>query len=120
MMAVVVSPGSSANELTFRQLPVPVAGPGQVGVAVRAIGVNFRDVHTRLEPLVDVGSIVTPGTDFAGVIDDVGDGVGDLKIGDRVLAPSWLARTRSTFSPLPTCSLCCPRVLVSNRVRLCP
>ncbi|MGB3438601.1 MAG: SDR family NAD(P)-dependent oxidoreductase, partial [Actinophytocola sp.] len=56
--------------------------PGQVRIAVRAAGINFRDV------LIALGSYPDPdvrlGTEAAGVVTGVGPGVTDLAVGDRV------------------------------------
>lgn len=59
-------------------------GPGEVRVAVRAAGLNPYDSKVRS------GSIPTPlpsgqGGEFAGVVDEVGEGVLDVAIGDEVL-----------------------------------
>ena len=54
---------------------------GEVRVAVRAAGVNFRDV------LIGLGMYPGPGvmgSEAAGVVVEVGAGVGDLRVGDRV------------------------------------
>ncbi|WP_194893972.1 type I polyketide synthase [Catenulispora pinisilvae] len=80
-------------------------GPGQVRIAVRAAGVNFRDVLTALgmypgEPLL--------GNEVAGVVAEVGPGVRHLSPGDRVMAmagggfgPFTVVDAR-TAVPLPT------------------
>jgi acyl transferase domain-containing protein/NADPH:quinone reductase-like Zn-dependent oxidoreductase len=60
---------------------VPRPGPGQVRVSVRAAGVNFRDV------LIGLGMYPVPGvmgSEAAGVVVEVGPGVEDLRVGDRV------------------------------------
>ncbi|MET7836859.1 type I polyketide synthase, partial [Micromonospora sediminicola] len=67
--------------------PVPAApaapGPGQVRVAVRATGVNFRDVLVALGMYPDPDARM--GSEGAGVVLDVGPDVTDLAPGDRVL-----------------------------------
>ncbi|AJC59432.1 type I polyketide synthase [Streptomyces sp. 769] len=57
-------------------------GPGQVRVAVRAAGLNFRDVLTRLG-MAPYNTAL--GVEAAGVVVAVGDGVDDLAPGDRVM-----------------------------------
>ncbi|MGW4060036.1 SDR family NAD(P)-dependent oxidoreductase [Amycolatopsis sp. NPDC004747] len=56
-------------------------GPGQIRVAVRAAGVNFRDVVLALG-LVDQN---TPGGEAAGVVLEVGPDVPGFAVGDRVM-----------------------------------
>jgi NADPH:quinone reductase-like Zn-dependent oxidoreductase len=65
----------------------PHAGPGQVRIAVRAAGVNAIDWKIRAGFLR--GSLPRPlpagsGIDAAGVVDEVGDGVVNVVIGDEV------------------------------------
>lgn len=71
--------------LQFRQLPDPAVPPGQVRLAMRAIGVNFADLHRRR------GNYFLPsqppyinGYEGAGIVVEVGEGVDDVAIGDRV------------------------------------
>ena len=69
-------------------LLLPHAGPGQVRVAVRAASVNPIDWKTFTgalsggQPMVGTGYL---GYDAAGVVDEVGDGVTDVSVGDEVL-----------------------------------
>src|SRR5580704_7105810 len=63
--------------------PIEEPGPGQAVVRVVAAGVNFSDVGQRR------GSYprevpFTPGMEGAGVVESVGEGVGDVERGDRV------------------------------------
>jgi NADPH:quinone reductase-like Zn-dependent oxidoreductase len=65
----------------------PHADPGQVRIRVRAASVNPFDVEVRaghLDGTVPVEFPHIPGTDAAGVVDEVGDGVTDVAPGDRV------------------------------------
>jgi NADPH2:quinone reductase len=79
--------GAAPDVLTFGEMPTPVAGPGEVRIRLEASGVNPADVGRR------AGSYralefprVIPNSDGAGIIDQVGDGVTRLGIGERV----WL------------------------------
>lgn len=79
------------NPLELNEVPEPHAGPGQVVVDVKAAGVCHSDV-TALD---DAGWMPlfphlprTMGHENAGVITEVGDGMDEWKVGDRVgLAP---------------------------------
>lgn len=59
-------------------------GPGEIRVRHTAIGLNFIDTYHRsgLYPVAGLPAI--PGLEAAGVIEAVGDGVTDLRIGDRI------------------------------------
>jgi len=71
--------------LQLADVPDPVAGPGQVRVSIRAVGVNPYDTYMRAGGYAIKPDLpYTPGADAAGVIDQVGDGVNGWKNGDRV------------------------------------
>src|SRR6266478_4699062 len=79
--------GAAPDVLTFGDVPAPMAGPGEVGIRLQASGVNPADVGRR------AGSYralefkrVIPNSDGAGIIDQLGDGVTRLSVGQRV----WL------------------------------
>ncbi|MGH3381784.1 MAG: SDR family NAD(P)-dependent oxidoreductase, partial [Actinoallomurus sp.] len=58
--------------------------PGQVRLAVRAAGINFRDVLIALGMYPGEGGVFR-GSEGAGVVTDVGPGVTDVAVGDRVM-----------------------------------
>ncbi|WEB37999.1 NADP-dependent oxidoreductase [Streptomyces yunnanensis] len=65
----------------------PHAGPGQIRVAVRAAGVNPVDWRIREGQFRNVRPIALPagvGQDASGVVDEVGEGVDGVAVGDRV------------------------------------
>jgi NADPH:quinone reductase len=87
MRAVLVSEFGGPEQLRPTQAADPVAGPGQVRVAVHAAGVNPVDASNRADGRwagLRVPCIL--GYDVAGVIDSVGPGVTGLAPGDRVMA----------------------------------
>ncbi|MFH2218207.1 MAG: quinone oxidoreductase [Pseudomonadota bacterium] len=59
-------------------------GPGEAVVRHEAVGLNFIDVYHRtgLYPLPALPA--TPGMEGAGIVEDIGDGVSEVKVGDRV------------------------------------
>jgi NADPH:quinone reductase-like Zn-dependent oxidoreductase len=69
--------------LEIVDLPDPHPGPGQVRIAVRAAGVNPSDWKKR-KGLMDGGLPQTMGHEAAGVVDELGKGVADAAVGDRV------------------------------------
>jgi NADPH2:quinone reductase len=73
--------GPEVMELVDVELPPP--GPGEVRMRHEAIGLNYIDVYHRtgLYPQPLPGAL---GVEGAGVVEDVGEGVTDLKVGDRV------------------------------------
>lgn len=78
--------GSAEDVLQVGELETPVAGPGEVLVRLHTSGVNPSDVKKRagsFPNLLDDG-LVIPNSDGAGVIEAVGDGVAEDRIGQRV------------------------------------
>lgn len=71
--------------ITVGEFAVPAAGPGQVGVRVEIAAVNFPDVLLIADSYqVSVPTPFVPGSEFAGVIDEVGSEATGFEIGDRV------------------------------------
>jgi NADPH:quinone reductase len=72
--------------LVLEDIPEPAAGPGEVRVAVRACGVNFPDLLI-IQDLYQFKPPrpFAPGAEIAGVVDAVGTGVGNVRVGDRVV-----------------------------------
>ncbi|RJQ79915.1 NADP-dependent oxidoreductase [Pseudonocardiaceae bacterium YIM PH 21723] len=80
MRAVGIKEFGGPEVLRVIDLPDPEAGPGEVRVRVHAAAVNPADAFVRSGSWRDFWGprpdLVVPGLDFAGVIDQVGDGVG--------------------------------------------
>jgi NADPH2:quinone reductase len=83
MRAIVVTELGGPEVLVAAEHPEPEPGPGQVVIETAAAGVNFIDIYRRSgvyhQPLPYV-----PGSEGAGVVVAVGDGVTDVAVGDRV------------------------------------
>ena len=71
--------------IRVQEHPVPPAGRGQVGVRVTAAAVNFPDVLLVADSYqISVPTPFVPGSEFAGVVDEVGCETTGFMIGDRV------------------------------------
>ncbi len=74
--------------LQLRALPAPQAGPGQIRVRVTAAGLNPMDWYMTSDAATATRfGLSLPsgfGTDYAGVVDQAGDGVTRFALGDRV------------------------------------
>ena len=92
--------------LEIVDLPDPHPGPGQVRIAVRAAGVNPSDWKKR-KGLMDGGLPQTMGHEAAGVVDELGAGVADAAVGDRVFGFSAEGAAQaelavlSYYAPIP-------------------
>ena len=75
------------ESLVIEDVPSPRPGPGEVVVSVKAASVNFPDVliiqnKYQFKPPLPF----SPGSELAGVVKEVGEGVQGFKPGDRVMA----------------------------------
>ena len=85
MKAIVVHGFGGLDVLKFEEIPTPKPAAGQVLVRVHAAGVNPYDTYMRAGTYAIKPPLpYTPGSDAAGVIEAVGDGVKKVKPGDRV------------------------------------
>lgn len=76
--------GSAAEVLEVVDRPVPVVGPGEARVRLVRAGVNPTDWKFRANGMNGDWDEVVPGQDGAGVVEEVGEGVDGLAVGDRV------------------------------------
>jgi NADPH:quinone reductase-like Zn-dependent oxidoreductase len=95
MRAIEIHGAFGLENLAFVERPEPVAGPGQVVVAMRAASLNYRDLMMILGQYNPKQRLpLIPCSDGAGVVEAVGPGVTRVAIGDRVattLNPRWIA-----------------------------
>jgi NADPH:quinone reductase-like Zn-dependent oxidoreductase len=87
-LAVQFSKYGGSDVLEVVDVETPVAGPGQVRLAVRAAGVNpvdWKIMKGEMEGTFPVPFPAGLGYDVAGIIDQVGEGVEGLRVGDLVL-----------------------------------
>ncbi|MEL7490168.1 MAG: quinone oxidoreductase [Pseudomonadota bacterium] len=81
--AIVMEKHGGPEVLVLRQEPDPTAGPGEILIRNTAIGLNFIDIYQR-KGLYPVDLPAIPGSEGAGVVEAVGDGVETFAPGDRV------------------------------------
>lgn len=85
MFALTFETFGGPEVLRYREVPDPVARPGEVLVDVRAAGVNFADIYRRRGHYRELGEPpYIDGYEGAGVVVALGAGVGGLHIGDRI------------------------------------
>ena len=86
MRAVFMRGHGGPEVVTVGELPDPSPGPGEVRVAVRAAAVNHLDLWVRRGwPGLLLSFPHVMGSDMAGVVDAVGPGVAEPKVGDAVV-----------------------------------
>jgi propanol-preferring alcohol dehydrogenase len=76
--------------LVLRQVPKPAAGPGEIVVRIEASGLCHTDIHAAHGdwPVKPTPPFI-PGHEGIGIVEEIGPGVGDVAIDDRVAMP-WL------------------------------
>ena len=70
--------------LRFEEVSTPVPGPGEALLRQTAIGVNFVDTYQR-SGLYKLPLPFTLGNEGAGIVEAIGPGVTEVKVGDRVV-----------------------------------
>jgi NADPH:quinone reductase len=91
MKAIVVHEFGGPEVLKLEEVPTPKLAAGQVLVRIHAAGVNPYDTYMRAGTYAIKPPLpYTPGSDAAGLIEAVGDGVKKVKPGDRVYTAKTL------------------------------
>ncbi|HEY3306396.1 MAG TPA: quinone oxidoreductase [Candidatus Binatia bacterium] len=103
MKAVRVHQYGGGEVLRYEDVPVPEPGAGEARVKIEAIGVNFIDVYQRTG-LYQLKLPFTLGMEAAGVVDQVGPSVSEVKIGDRV-AYSMVPGAYAEYAVVPSSRL---------------
>jgi NADPH2:quinone reductase len=87
MKAVLSKVTGGPESLVFEDVPAPDAKPGHAVISVKAVGVNFPDV-LMIEDKYQAKPPrpFSPGGELSGVVKAVGEGVTNVKVGDRILA----------------------------------
>ncbi len=112
MQRIVIRKPGGYNRLLIEEAPTPEPKPGEIRIAVRAIGVNYADCVVRMGLYKSakelVGYPIAPGFEVAGEIDAVGEGVADLKPGAAVFGitlfngySSHICLPREQVFPIP-------------------
>ena len=109
MKAIYITEHGGPEVLTYGEVPDPVIGPLDVKVRVRACAVNRLDIFSREGVRGTRRTFDGPhvlGEDVAGDVVELGDGVVEVKVGDRVVV-----------NPIVTCGQC--RFCVAGETEFC-
>lgn len=99
MKAIQVHQFGGPEVLALHEIPAPKPGPGEVLVRVRAAGVNPYDTYMRsgsyaIKPPLPY----TPGSDAAGTVEAVGQGITSVKPGDRVYTATTVSGAYAEYA----------------------
>lgn len=105
MKAIRVDEYGPPDVLRLEHIGAPTPGPGEAVVRIAVAGVNFTDIYRRLGT-IPVSVPYTPGMEGSGTVEAVGDGVTDVRPGDRVaFAYNKEMGSYAEFCSVPTVSL---------------
>lgn len=88
MKAIRVHAHGGTDALSLEEVPDPKPAPGDVLVRMEAVGVNFIEVYQR-KGQYSMTLPYTPGTEGAGTVVAVGDGVDTVREGQRVVSQGF-------------------------------
>jgi NADPH:quinone reductase len=99
MNAIRVNEFGAPEVLRLEEVPMPQPGLGQVLVRMHATGVNPVETYIRAGKYARLPELpYTPGNDGAGVIEQVGPDVSQVKAGDRVYTAGSISGTYAEFA----------------------
>src|SRR5256886_10870283 len=105
-MRAMVLEGPGPKRLTSADREIPIALPGEIRVRVRACGVCRTDLHLVDGDLRDGEFPIIPGHEIVGVVDQLGDGVTEFAVGDRVGIDRKSTRLNSSHSQISYAVFC--------------
>jgi NADPH2:quinone reductase len=89
MKAIQLHQTGGPEALQLADLPIPQPGPGQVLMRIEATGVNFIEIYFR-KGVYKAALPLTPGSEAAGTVEELGPGVTGFAAGDLVASTSVL------------------------------
>ena len=98
MKAIRISRTGGPEVLEFVDVDLPPPGPGEARVRHTAVGVNFIDTYHR-SGLYKLPLPAGIGSEAAGVVEAVGEGVTEVKVGDRVAYVGSAAYAEANNAP---------------------
>ncbi|MGA3334352.1 MAG: quinone oxidoreductase [Terracidiphilus sp.] len=87
MKAIQIYSTGGPEVLQLADLPIPQPGPGQVLIRIEATGVNFIEIYFR-KGVYKTSLPMTPGSEAAGTVEELGPGVTGFAAGDAVASTS--------------------------------
>lgn len=90
MRKVVINKAGGYDRLNVQEFPDPHPSAGEVLIETKACGINFADCCVRMglyKTAIDtIGWPITPGFEVSGIVKEVGEGVAEFHIGQKVIA----------------------------------
>jgi NADPH:quinone reductase len=89
MQAIQIQETGGPEVLRLVDLPIPQPGPGQVLLRIEATGLNFIEIYFR-KGVYKASMPMTPGSEAAGTVEELGPGVTGFAAGDAVASTAVL------------------------------
>jgi NADPH:quinone reductase len=105
LKAIVIHQHGGPETLQVEDIPTPTPHGSEVLVKNQAIGVNFVDTQHRAGLNYPVNLPLIPGVEAAGVIEAVGPGVSEFKVGDRVGYAGYMGGNYAEYTVVPEAKL---------------
>src|SRR5262245_27451030 len=103
MKAIRIHNYGGPEVLSYEDIPIPQPKAGEARIKLDAIGLNFIDIYQRTG-LYPVQTPFTLGMEGAGVVDAIGNGVGEVQVGDRV-AYAMILGSYAEYAVVPAARL---------------
>lgn len=88
--AIIADEFGGPEAYALREHDAPAPGKGQIRIAIKAIGISYVDVLTAAGKYQVTPPLpFIPGSECAGIVEAVGEGVTNLAVGDRVMGSSF-------------------------------
>jgi NADPH2:quinone reductase len=113
--AILIYQQGGPEQMRWEDIEVPSAGPGEALIRQTAVGLNFIDVYHRsgVYPLPKLPSSI--GSEGAGVVEAIGAGVTDVKVGDRIAYAGGPIGSYAEYRVLPASRLVVLPDAISDR-----
>jgi NADPH:quinone reductase len=105
MQSIVIKAHGGPEVLENQSVPVPQPSAGEVLVQNKAVGVNFVDTQHRAGLYYLVNLPLVPGTEAAGIVTAVGEGVSEFAAGDRVAYAGYMGGVYAQYTVVPVTQL---------------
>ncbi len=110
MRAIIVEELGTPKVMQLQRVVIPEVKAGEVRLKVEAVGINFADVvAVSGEYLTRTHVPYTPGMEFAGIVEELGEGVNNVLVGQRVAClagrgglAEYAVVNASTLVPVPS------------------
>lgn len=98
MRAIIHADKIGMEGVSIQDLTIPELGPNEVRIQLKTAGINHRDLFIPNRHNPEEGVLVL-GSDGAGIIDAIGEGVSNVKVGDEVVINPSLGWEKNTPAP---------------------